>query len=78
MITLNTHEAKTRLSELLAKIETEHESIIICRNGKPVAEMIPWKKFKNPLQQNSQLKKVIFHEDPSLPLDEDEWTNNQR
>ncbi len=73
MISVNTHEAKTRLSELLAKIETEQETVIICRNGKPVAELIPWKKKSDPLQQDPELSAVVFHEDPSLPLDESEW-----
>ena len=78
MIAVNTHEAKTKLSELLAKIETEHENVIICRNGKPIAELIPWKNLKDPLKQDNHLKDIIFKEDPSLPLDENEWPINQR
>jgi prevent-host-death family protein len=78
MITVNTHEAKTKLSELIAKVESEQETIVICRNGKPVAELIPWKRIKNPLKQNSRLKKIIFHEDPSLPLDETDWPAEKR
>lgn len=73
MISVNTHEAKTRLSELLALIETGQENIVICRNGKPVAELIPWRKTNDPLKQDPQLAAVVFHEDPSLPLDESEW-----
>ena len=73
MISVNTHEAKTRLSELLSKVEQNHEVIIICRNGTPIAELCPWKNnVSNPLRQNSKLK-VIFHADPSLPLDEKDW-----
>ena len=78
MISVNTHEAKTRLSELLTKVESQGETVIICRNGKPVAEMIPWRKSQDPLQQDPQLKKVVFHEDPSLPLTADEWPNDLR
>jgi len=37
MITVNTHEAKTTLSTLLAAVEERGENVIICRNGKPVA-----------------------------------------
>jgi len=73
MISVNTHEAKTKLSELLLKVENEEEVVIICRNGKPIAEMRSWKKAKNPLQQSSELKKVVFKEDPALPLDEGDW-----
>ncbi len=73
MISVNTHEAKTRLSELLAMVESMHETVVICRNGTPVAELLPWKKSKKPLQQSPKLKKVKFNEDPSLPLSKDEW-----
>ena len=78
MVTVNTHEAKTKLSELIAKVEEDQETVVICRNGKPVAELIPWKRVKNPLKQNSRLKKVIFNEDPSLPLDENDWPAGKR
>ena len=78
MISVNTHEAKTRLSELLSKVETKHETVVICRNGKPIAELLPWKKAKDPLRQSHKLKKVKFHEDPTLPLSEDEWPGVMR
>jgi len=37
---VNTHEAKTRLSQLLAKVEAGH-SVTIARAGKPVARLVP-------------------------------------
>ena len=42
MSTVNMHEAKSHLSKLVEKIEagTEKE-IIIARNGKPVARLVP-------------------------------------
>lgn len=73
MISVNTHEAKTKLSELLLQVEQKHEIVVICRNGMPVAELSPWKKARNPLRQSPKLKKVIFREDPTLPLKEDDW-----
>jgi antitoxin (DNA-binding transcriptional repressor) of toxin-antitoxin stability system len=78
MISVNTHEAKTRLSELLMQIEMKQETVVICRNGKPVAELIPWHKAMDPLGQDYQLKDVIFYEDPSLPISENEWPDVQR
>lgn len=38
LATFNVHEAKTRLSELLARVE-RGEEIVIARAGKPVAVM---------------------------------------
>ena len=40
METVNTHDAKTQLSKLLARVE-KGEQIIIAKNGKPVARLIP-------------------------------------
>ena len=40
MNTVNVHEAKTRLSELLKKVEAGEE-VIIARSGKPVARLVP-------------------------------------
>jgi prevent-host-death family protein len=78
MITVNTHDAKTHLSALLAKVESKHETIVICRNGTPVAELQPWQKNKNPFHQNPKLIKVKFKEDPWLPLSEDEWPSSKK
>ena len=78
MIRVNTHEAKTRLSELLSKVERKHETVVICRSGVPVAELLPWRKTCDPLRQHPKLKKVVFHEDPSLPLSEDDWPSASR
>lgn len=38
---VNTHEAKTRLSELIREAEAGHD-VILARNGRPVAKIIPW------------------------------------
>ena len=73
MIQVNTKEAKTKFSYLLSKVETENEKVKICRNGKPIAVLVPINKIHDPLQQHAKLKGVIFHEDPAKPLDNDDW-----
>ncbi len=78
MISINTHEAKTRLSELLAKVETKRETVVICRNGKPIAELVPWERTVDPLKQDPKLGRVAFHADPALPLDREEWPEEVR
>lgn len=40
MIQVNVHEAKTRLSELLKRVE-EGEEVVIARAGTPVARLVP-------------------------------------
>ncbi|MCQ3811208.1 MAG: type II toxin-antitoxin system prevent-host-death family antitoxin [Acidimicrobiia bacterium] len=39
---VNTHEAKSRLSELIREAEAGVE-VIVARNGHPVAKIIPWR-----------------------------------
>ena len=74
MINVNTHEAKTRLSSLLAKVEQEHEEVIICRNGKPVAKLVGIEGGPvDPMQVNPELGPVVFNEDPCAPLDQEDW-----
>lgn len=38
---MNTHEAKSRLSELIRAVEAGEE-VIVARNGRPVAKLVPW------------------------------------
>ena len=40
MDTVNVHEAKTHLSRLLDRVE-QGEEILVARNGKPVAKLVP-------------------------------------
>lgn len=42
MIVVNMHEAKTRLSELVRLVEAG-ETVVLARNGTPVAELVPAK-----------------------------------
>lgn len=46
-MTVNIHEAKARLSELLDLLE-KGETVIICRRNKPVAELRPYQGQSEP------------------------------
>ena len=74
MIIVSTHEAKTRLSELLRTIEQRGERVRVCRNGKPIAEMGPVAlPVGDPLAMSPRLAGVEFREDPTAPLSRDDW-----
>ncbi|MBN2495182.1 MAG: type II toxin-antitoxin system Phd/YefM family antitoxin [Deltaproteobacteria bacterium] len=77
MIIVNTHEAKTRLSRLLQEVESKRATVRICRNGKPIADLVPVPVLRDPLLIHPELKVEIL-EDPSLPLSEDEWPGKSR
>jgi antitoxin (DNA-binding transcriptional repressor) of toxin-antitoxin stability system len=57
MIEVNIYEAKNRLSELLAAVE-RGESVRICRNGTPIAELRAVPNARNPLDPASALRAV--------------------
>ncbi|MBI5447928.1 MAG: type II toxin-antitoxin system prevent-host-death family antitoxin [Gammaproteobacteria bacterium] len=79
MHSVNIHEAKTHLSQLLVEVETKSKRILICRNGTPVAELVPvTKKTINPLQQYRELRGIKILYDPTQPASEDEWPQEHR
>lgn len=43
---INIHDAKTNLSKYLEKVARTHEPIVICRNGKPVAQLVEYRSKK--------------------------------
>ncbi|MBF0274182.1 MAG: type II toxin-antitoxin system Phd/YefM family antitoxin [Nitrospinae bacterium] len=66
MESVNIHEAKTKLSSLLAKVEKGNEHITICRAGQPIAEIVPYKKKKRSSIVNS-LKPLKISGDLTAP-----------
>jgi prevent-host-death family protein len=82
MITVNMHEAKTRLSELVKAVEEKGETVLLCRHGKPVAAI---RKAAGARGQFNRLKphpglKVTLAPgyDPTEPLSEEEWPSEYR
>ncbi|MBN1905708.1 MAG: type II toxin-antitoxin system Phd/YefM family antitoxin [Deltaproteobacteria bacterium] len=72
MKNLNIHEAKTKLSALIMEIENKGETFLICRNGKPVAELVPHKK-PDRLAYHPKMGKIKIKYDPVEDLSKEEW-----
>lgn len=71
---LNIHEAKTKLSTVLAEIEKTGETVLICRNGKPIAELSPVKKSVGlRLSKHPIMSKIKINYDPTEDMSEEEW-----
>lgn len=74
--TVNVHEAKTRLSSLLARV-ARGEEIVIARAGKPLARLIPLTPQERPLGfVRAQIEASFFE-----PLPEEElvvWGENEK
>lgn len=77
MRTLNIHETKTHLSTLLKEIEATGERIVICRNGKPVADLTAHKPSSR-LNQDPLLAASHIHYDPTEPATEEDWPESAR
>lgn len=77
MITVNMHEAKSRLSELVAAAEAGEE-IVICRSGVEVAEIRKRKPSVRSLKVNPKLKPLAINYDPTEPLQPGEWPEDLR
>jgi prevent-host-death family protein len=54
---VNTHEAKTHLSELIREAE-EGGDVILARNGRPVAKIIPWPPARPPRRRGTWAGRV--------------------
>ena len=74
---VNIHEAKTNFSSLLAKLEADSEAIVICRNGEPVADLVPHKRISR-IKTHLVLGKIKIDYDPVEPLAPDEWPEAAR
>lgn len=68
MITINVQQAKTHLSDLLARVQ-QGEEIVIARAGTPVARLVPVQTL-SPRQFGGMALEVP--EDFDAPLDEAE------
>ena len=81
MITVNMHDAKTRLSELVRAVEERNETVILCRDGREVAEIRRRAKRRRvrSLEPDPRFR-VTFGPgyDPAEPLTDDEWPGATR
>ncbi len=59
---VNTHEAKSRLSELIREAEAGAE-VIIARNGRPVARIVAWTGARSGRVPGSWSGKIVYGED---------------
>ena len=77
MKTVNIHEAKTNLSSLLGELEADRKTILICRNGEPVADLVPHQRTDR-TKSHPVLGKIKIRYDPVAPLTREEWPTNAR
>jgi antitoxin (DNA-binding transcriptional repressor) of toxin-antitoxin stability system len=74
---LNVHKAKTNLSGLLAEIESKGTGFTICRNGKPIADLVPHQARKR-MKPDKKLGAIKIKYDPTEELSAEEWPDDTK
>ena len=68
MVTINLYQAKTQFSRLVAAVEKRGERIVVCRNGLPVADLVPHKPESiQSLDPDPMLIGALFWGTPWIP-----------
>jgi antitoxin (DNA-binding transcriptional repressor) of toxin-antitoxin stability system len=81
MITVNMHDAKTRLSELVKAVEERNEVVVLCRDGAEVAEIrrrSRRRRARNLAPHARFNVKFARNYNPAEPLSDDEWPSGSR
>ncbi|MFZ4766189.1 MAG: type II toxin-antitoxin system Phd/YefM family antitoxin [Roseimicrobium sp.] len=81
MITVNMHEAKSRLSQLVLAA-LNGEEVILCSKGEPRVRLVPMEVppiRRDLIPPDPALRATLAHGyDPAEPLSEDEWPSELR
>ena len=81
MMTVNMHDAKTRLSELVKAVEERNEVVVLCRDGREVAEIRRRAKRRQVRNLAPAARFRVEYApgyEPTEPLAEDEWPEGLR
>ncbi|MFZ5467878.1 MAG: type II toxin-antitoxin system Phd/YefM family antitoxin [Myxococcota bacterium] len=72
MTKVNMQDAKTRLSQLVAAAE-HGETVLLCRDGEPVAEIRPLRRSLRTRIDTSDLGPPVGREEALAPLAPEDW-----
>jgi antitoxin (DNA-binding transcriptional repressor) of toxin-antitoxin stability system len=81
VITVNMHDAKTRLSELVKAVEERNEVVVLCRDGQEVAEIRKRAKRRSVRDVTPDPRLHVAYDDaydPAEPLSDEEWPVDRR
>ena len=72
------YEAKAKLSRLIAEVERTGKPVTICRNGRPVVDLVPHQSVRDPLVQDAALKGACYKGDPCAEVADEDWPQDLR
>lgn len=73
---VSVQEAEENFLRLLASLEADGNSIVICRNGEPVADLVSHKRVTR-LVRHPFLPRVKNSYDPTEPLPLQQWPSGK-
>ena len=77
MKTVNIHDAKTGFSRLLMEVEKNGRRFVICRNGEPIADLVPHESEVS-MVADKHLGAIKIKYDPIEEASETDWPSDPR
>ena len=79
MLSVNICQAKAQFSRLVSAVEKQGERIVLCRNGIPVADLVPHASIPSKkLDPDPLFAGARFVGDPAAALEAGDWPENLR
>ena len=75
---VSVYDARAHLSKWISQVEKTGQSITVCRNGRPVVDLVAHRTVTDPLAGDPALQGAVFHGNPCAPVDERDWPVDQR
>ena len=75
---MNIYEAKAHFSKLIAQVQETGEPVTICKNSKPVVDMVIHRPARDPVKSDPALRGAVYHGDPCEGVAEEDWPATAR
>ncbi len=77
MKSMSVHEVKAQLSSVLQAVEKSGETLVVCRHGKPIADITPHRQ-RSRTELHPVMSKIKIGYDPVEEIEEDAWPEESR
>ena len=65
---LGIYEAKAQLSRVIQEVVRTGQPITVCKQGKPIVDIVPHRAIGDPLRPDPALRGARYRGDPCAPL----------
>ena len=75
---VNIYDAKAHLSKIINRVQETGESVTICKNGKPVVDLIRHPLERDPLKVDAKLLGAVYDGNPCAEATAEDWPESLR